>query len=733
VNLLQRILQSIFFFHPLFQMASRRLTREREHICDDWVIRVTGKRDDYAECLIELVENAIYYPKSISMVMMGHPHNISRRIDMIIDDGRAIITRLSRKAVAMILLAGFILIPMLAAIRIVYTAEPRAQTTFINVAKEAGVDAFFQSVAPVWGDYDNDGDLDLYVTGGDWVDNIMVADVLYRNNGDGTFTEATAEAGLGKSKGDSRHAGFLDYDNDGYLDLYVSNPVWDANFENFKGQVLLYHNKGDGTFAEVSEDAGIEILNWFSYAGGFADYNNDGFLDMYITANWDRNVLYQNNGDGTFTNVAEKAGVENFVGGQGDGGFNFTSGDYDNDGDMDIYLPGGGGLDLGPAVLYRNNGDGTFTDVAEKAGITDKSNGRGSAFFDYDNDGDLDLITVGGTTPLHLYRNNGDGTFIDVAWKEAKLIPSTFERLTVGDYDNDGYMDIYLMPWGRLRVLYHNNGDGTFKDVTQEAGVGGFATRSGGCAFGDYDNDGDLDLFASNLGGFNELFRNEGNDNNWLRIKCVGTRSNKDGVGARVKVQAGELSMIREINSGCSQGHNVLEAHFGLGQNAKADSVEIRWPSGPVVKEGEEVIPGRTDVFHNVPANQFIVVKEGVGIVGMIEGKAVEPQGKVFITWGKVKSNRLYQNYPNPFNPETWIPFRLAKASDVTIRIYHQSGQLVRTLRLGYKEAGTYLEKSQAGYWDGRNETGEPVASGVYFYRLEAGNFSQTRKMTVLR
>ena len=653
---------------------------------------------------------------------------------MIIDNRRGVITAISRKAGAAILLIGCILLPMLAATRIIYTDEPEAQTTFTNVAKEAGVDAFFQSVAPVWGDYDNDGDLDLYVTGGDHENEVMVSDVFYRNNGDGTFTDITAEAGLGKSKGDSRYAGFLDYDNDGYLDLFVSNPIWEANFANFKGQVLLYHNKGDGTFAEVSEDAEVENLDGFSYAGGFADYNNDGFLDMYLTVAWWYNVLYQNKGDGTFDNVAKKAGVENVVGGQGDCGFNFTSGDYDDDGDMDIYLPGGGGLDLGPAVLYRNNGDGTFTDVAEKAGITDKSNGRGSAFFDYNNDGELDIITVGGTSPLHLYRNNGDGTFTDIA-REAKLLTASYERLIVGDYDNDGYMDVYLLKWRGPKTLYRNNGDGTFTDVTQEARVGGLATRSGGCAFGDYDNDGDLDLFASNLGGFNELFRNEGNDNNWLHIKLAGTKSNRDGVGARVTVKAGDLSMTREINPGCSRGYNPLIAYFGLGQNAKADSVEIRWPSGPVLKEGEGVIPGQVDVLHNIPANQFIVVREGIGIVGTIQGKAkaVEPQGKVSITWGKVKSSKLYQNYPNPFNPETWIPFRLAKASDVMIRIYHLSGQLVRTLHLGYKEAGTYLERSRAGYWDGKNEAGEPVASGICFYRLEAGSFSQTRKMTVLR
>ena len=588
------------------------------------------------------------------------------------------------------------------------------QTVFKNVAKEAGVDAFLQSVAPVWGDYDNDYDLDLYVTGGNWAGSAMVSDILYRNNGDGTFTDVTEEAGLEKSNGDSKHAGFLDYDNDGYLDLYVSNPNWEANF---KAQVLLYHNNGNGTFTEVSEKAGIEDLENFSPAGGFADYDNDGFLDLYLTANWMSNVLYKNNGDGTFTNVAKKAGVENSVDGNGDGGFNFTSGDYDDDGDMDIYLPGGGGGVNGPAVLYRNNGDGTFTDVTKEAGLNAINRGRGSAFIDYDNDGDLDLITVGGTTPLHLYRNNGDGTFNDVA-REAKLTTATFERLATGDYDNDGYVDVYLMPWGRTRMLYHNNGDGTFEDVTKEVGVAGQAIKSGGCAFGDYDNDGDLDLYASNLSGFNELFRNEGNDNHWLHIKAVGTKSNRDGVGARVKVQAGELSMIREINSGCSQGHNILAAHFGLGENSVANSIEVRWPSG------------RMDVMKDIPADQFIVIQEGVGI---IKGTAVEPQGKLNTTWGEIKSNRLYQNYPNPFNPETWIPYQLAEDADVEVSIYSNSGELIRSLDIGHKPAGSYAAREEAVHWDGSNDSGEQVASGVYFYAIQAGNFTATKKMAVTR
>ena len=342
---------------------------------------------------------------------------------------------------------------------------------------------------------------------------------------------------------------------------------------------------------------------------------------------------------------------------------------------------------------------------------------------------------MAGTSPLILYENNGDGTFTNATAK-SKLTFSSCERLAVGDYDNDGYIDVYLMPWGIQRALYRNNGDGTFTDVTGETKVRGMSARAGGCALADYDNDGDLDLFEGNNSSSSVLYRNEGNDNHWLHVKCLGSigdipinikRTNRDGVGARVIVQAGDLSMIREINPGCSRGYNPLIAYFGLGQNVTASSVEIRWPSGQVT------------TLSNVPADQMIEVKEGLdGYKTLHTGEgmrqAVEPSGKLPGTWGKVKKTELLQNYPNPFNPETWIPYQLAKNSSVVIKIHTSSGQLVRTLELGDKLAGLYTEKTYAAHWDGTNESGEPVASGVYFYTIQAGDeFTETKKMVVAR
>ncbi len=481
-----------------------------------------------------------------------------------------------------------------------------AQVTFTDVAQEAGItNQSLNSVAVAWGDYDNDGDLDLYVAHGLWGTAAVERgpNVLYRNNGDGTFTYATDEADLGNVKNQGGwFAGFMDYDNDGYPDLYVESGI---------PQHTFYHNNGDGTYTDVTREIGIEIPGSYGDAGAtFGDYDSDGDLDIYFTnvgmgGVLYENMFYENNGDGTFTDATDRSGLGNTP-----MGIDAASGDYDNDGDLDIYLANAlgnadrlAGNEPQPATLYRNNGDGTFTDVAQEAGVSMERDSKGAISFDYDNDGDLDIY-VGGISPAvsSLYRNNGDGTFTDVA-REAGVLVGYAYSLTAGDYDNDGYMDIFVMPWSASRALFHNNGDGTFTDVSREAGVWRQRGNAGGCAFADYDNDGDLDLYVANYNSTDILYCNNGSDNNWLRIKPVGTMSNIDGIGVRATVQAGALYMMREINNGNSRGQHELVAHFGLGKNARADSVEVRWPSGQV------------DVLQNVPANQFILLKEGVGIV----------------------------------------------------------------------------------------------------------------------
>ena len=234
-----------------------------------------------------------------------------------------------------------------------------------------------------------------------------------------------------------------------------------------------------------------------------------------------------------------------------------------------------------------------------------------------------------------------------------------------GDYDNDGYIDIFAMRWGNwgdngeTRALFHNNGDGTFTNVIKESGILSDGPANG-CSFADYDNDGFLDLYSASL-GVHSLYHNSGNNNNWLKIKLVGSigdipvnikRTNRDGIGSRITIQAGDLSMIREINTGCTRGYIPTIAHFGLGQNSVAGKITVRWPSGQITE------------LQDIQANQFLVIKEGTGIIETIESKpvsrGVEPGEKLTSTWGVIKQDKLYQNYPNPFNPETWIPFTLS-------------------------------------------------------------------------
>jgi len=286
-------------------------------------------------------------------------------------------------------------------------------------------------------------------------------------------------------------------------------------------------------------------------------------------------------------------------------------GDYDNDGDLDIFVTTS---TLTPPqstdVFYRNEGNGVFTGVTQQAGLWREGFDKDAFFWDYDNDGHLDLFIhswptyAAGKTSV-LYRNNGDGTFTDVT-KPAGIAPLEVDSsgANYGDYDNDGWLDLCITYHSSPTYLYHNNGDGTFTEVSKEAGIDG--TNSGTVSFLDYDNDGDLDLFTgqSPIGSADlmiKLYRNNSTPNRWLQLKLVGVKSNRDAIGARIKVKAGELTMLREVAE-CSGGwygnkQDRLPVHIGLGQNSQADVIEIRWPSGTV------------DVLRDVPADQLVEVK----------------------------------------------------------------------------------------------------------------------------
>ena len=493
-----------------------------------------------------------------------------------------------------------------------HNRKPITDNHFTNVAADLKMDKVDCGRGSAWGDYDNDGDLDIVAVG------TYQPHALYRNNGDGTFNNVAAEAGIADPRGGWGSL-FADYDNDGYPDLYITRGGWSGAAEN-----TLYHNNGDGTFTDVTHAAGVEDPQ-SSFCAAWADYDNDGYIDLYIAdgviGDGAANVLYRNNGDGTFTNTAERAGVANTGNSLGT-----AWGDYDKDGYIDLHVVNYGQSN----VLYRNNGDGTFTDVTATTGMNLPITDAFVTFFlDVDNDADLDIFIsnsgsfqafiagqIMGTAPHDsdrqvLYRNNGDGTFTDVTRESGLYHAFGAMGANFEDIDSDGYLDIYLATgapqMGRLErdALFRNNGDGTFTDATSALGLGNIG-KGHGVTFGDADMDGDVDIYVSVGGAFigdqwhNLFYQNTGVENNYLNLKLVGVKSNRDGIGAKVTVSVGNSLIYREVSGGCGFGStNSLPLEIGLGAHTKIDTLEIVWPSGQV------------DTHRNLSVNQRLVITEG--------------------------------------------------------------------------------------------------------------------------
>jgi hypothetical protein len=474
--------------------------------------------------------------------------------------------------------------------------------TFTDVSRKAGIVHSGWGQGCCVGDYDNDGREDLFVSY--WGKN-----VLYRNNGDGTFTNVAAKAGV---EGDRGRWGagccFLDYDRDGHLDLFVANYV---RFEPDKaprpGESPLCR------YNEISVPCGPQ-----GFGGG-------------------SNVLYRNRGDGTFEDVSEKSGIANPRGSQpvvftdsnwrptGSYGMGAVAADFDNDGWPDIYVAG----DSAPSLLYRNNRDGTFREVGVEAGCAFDENGvamsgMGVGAGDYDGDGWFDIVRTNFSDQITtLYRNNGNGTFQDVSIGGGLGMNRKYLGFGAGfaDIDNDGWKDIFLanghvypqiagrnlhISYKQPKLVYRNLRNGRFEDVSARSGPGISAPHvSRGCAFGDFDNDGDIDVVVSNLDGRPSLLRNNGgNRNNWMIVKCIGTRSNRSAIGARVRLTCGGRTQVDEVMSGSSYySQNDLRLHFGLGSAARADRIDVQWPSG------------LQDSAADVPSNQLVVFVEGKGVM----------------------------------------------------------------------------------------------------------------------
>ena len=549
----------------------------------------------------------------------------------------------------------FIIIVLTLWINFAYADIPQAVIKFTPVTKEAGIQfrhfngAIGQKhlVETMGGgtaffDYNNDDYLDIYLVNGapltENTPDVLPTNQLYQNNGNGTFTDVTLHAGVGDtSYGIGCCVG--DYDNDGNSDLFVTNF----------GKNVLYRNNGDGTFSDVSQQVGITDRSLFSAGCAFADYDNDGWLDLvvvnYVLLDLEDapdcsqegipaycrpeefapvpDHLYRNNGDGSFTNVTQEAGI-NLPG----RGLGVVWTDIDNNGWLDLYIAN----DREANFLYINNGDGTFTEAGELHGAArnehgDNESSMGIDTADYDNDGDLDIILTHYQAETNtLYQNDGSGVFWDVT-AQTRIGEPTHLPLAWGtgfvDFDNDGWLDLFFANghlhdnvedlqevgvYKQQNQLFHNLGNRTYSDITDKSGDGLRIKKSSrGAIFGDYDNDGDMDILVTNIGDSPDLLRNDTAPiNNWISIKMIGKKSNRDAIGAKVKLKFGETSTLMEMKSGGSYlSQNQFRSQIGLGTAKKVDQIIVNWRHGV------------QDVIEDVQSNQHLTIREEDGIISV--------------------------------------------------------------------------------------------------------------------
>ena len=466
-----------------------------------------------------------------------------------------------------------------------------------DVSAARGLDVRSGAGGSALDDFDNDGDLDIVLSAVGACEPLRI----YRNRGDGTFDDVSERAGVLDQTG-GLNLSHADYDNDGLLDLFVHRGGWEAPMRN-----SLLRNAGDGRFEDVTERAGLlERPAHRTHTAAWGDYDNDGLLDLFAGHEQSPSMLYRNRGDGTFEEVGAKAGVRpiTFVKGA-------AWGDYDHDGFLDLYVSNF----AEPNLLYRNRGDGTFEEVARTLGVDRPLMSFATWFFDYDNDGFLDLYVANfvpsvtevvrgflGLPPraetMKLYRNDGKGGFEDVTERTGLARVSLAMGANFGDIDNDGWLDFYLgtgaPSYAALvpNVLFRNDNGQRFADVTSSSGTG-HLQKGHGVSFGDVDGDGAQELLV-NIGGFvpgdaywKALFRSEAPQGRWIRVRLTGTRSNRFGAGARLTVHArmpgGAVRRIhRAVSTGGSFGSSPYTQHIGLGDADGVDRIDIWWPASGV-------------------------------------------------------------------------------------------------------------------------------------------------------
>jgi len=565
-----------------------------------------------------------------------------------------------------------------------------------------------QYVGASWIDFDNDGLLDLYICG----------KPIYRNTGDGNFQKITT---LLSSEGGVLGNSWADYDNDGDIDCFLV-----ASSSNSLS--YLFRNNGNNTFTKITSG----LIGQASFNSGFgcswADYNNDGYIDLIIAAANNYGVVnhpsrfYENNGNDTFTRIDTTLFTTQLA--------PYTIpvwSDYDLDGDVDLFIGSGpANGNLARDYLFKNLLEETGNPYLERIDTsiigTDLVDGQVWNWIDYDNDGDMDayLTNYKAAEPNNLYRNEGNEYFIKTTAQQVGTIVSDLgQGLTNvwGDFDNDGDLDCIVTNDNTATRYYRNNNNGTFTNVTNLEIITGSGPNYG-ITSGDYNSDGFLDLYICGTNATKGLYRNDSqNGNSWINIKCVGiggaTGSNFSAIGTKLKAKAtingSPVWQMREVSSQNSfNSMNMLNVHFGFGDAVIIDSLVIIWTKG--IK----------DVYTNVDVNKFYEAVEGseISIVSSIIENINNNPSKF----------NLLQNYPNPFNPSTKLSFSIGKAGNVNLVIYNELGQKIRTLINDDLSGGLHEI-----LWNGKNESGLSVPSGIYYARIIHNGLSKSIKMMLIK
>ncbi len=553
-----------------------------------------------------------------------------------------------------------------------------AQISFADISAEAGINNTGSNRGISIGDYNNDGRDDIYVS----IQN--QSNMLYENQSDGQFIDVAPQLGL-DYEGVTRASLWIDINNDGWLDLFLAN---------FNEPNSLFLNNGDNSFTDISASAGIGITD-NPRSINAADIDKDGFIDIYVANLASENALFRNNGNNTFTNIIFSTGATDT---------NISMGaiffDYDNDGDSDLYLTHDADQ---PNILYQNQGNGNFVDVSVQTGTNYAGQGMGVDFGDVNNDGFLDLYITNLSTNVLLLNNQGQN-FIDISSSANVFDPGMGWSTTWLDYNNDSYQDIFMVNDSYFaplpNILYENQGDSTFINASENTALD-MMFGSYGMASTDFDSDGRVDIVIANNGNEdgNQLFRNETENNNfWLKIKCIGTESNRMAIGTRVEVEVDGQFLVDEICAGSgysSQNSSIL--HFGLGDTDIIDKITVKWPSGIV------------EIYELMYGNNLYQFTESEGLTTSLQGSLPTQNPDIQMSIS-----------PNPTEDSAQIQVILKEPETFECRIYDVYGKIL-FLKKYKAETRNQLINIDCNY-----ANGEKWAGGLYFVEITAGDNIQT-------